>query len=78
MEISSLFGLVKEVLSLGRRFVEACVLIEGLLQITRIIDLTHNDVKQCFCGSNVHYGSCSHARIQFGVVFLRSGKFKWQ
>ena len=42
------------------------------------IDLMHNDVKQCFCGSNVHYGNCSHARIQYGVVFPRSGKFKWQ
>ena len=27
------------------------------------IDLLHNDVKQCFCGSNVHCGSCSHERI---------------
>ena len=33
------------------------------------IDLTHNDVKQCFCGSNVHCGSYSHARIQYSVVF---------
>ena len=38
----------------------------------------HNDVKQCFCSSNVHCGSCSHARIQYGVLFPRSGKFKWQ
>lgn len=35
MQISSLFGLVKEVLSLGKRFMEVCVLIEG--QITWII-----------------------------------------
>ena len=26
-----------------------------------LIDLMHNDAKQCF--SNVHCGSCSHARI---------------
>ena len=25
------------------------------------IDLKHNDVKQCFCGSIVHCGCCSHA-----------------
>ena len=36
----------------------------------------HNDIKQCFCGSHVNCGSCSHARIQYSVVFLRSGKFK--
>ena len=35
----------------------------------RAIDLMHNDVKQCFYGSNVHCGSCRHARIQCGVVF---------
>ena len=34
------------------------------------IDLMYNDVKQCFCGSNMHCGSCSHVRIQCGVVFL--------
>ena len=42
------------------------------------LDLMHDDVKHCFCGSNVHCGSCSHARIQYGGVFPRSGKFKWQ
>ena len=26
------------------------------------IDLMHNDVKQCFHGSKVHCGSCSHER----------------
>ena len=34
----------------------------------------HNDVKRRFCGSNVHCGSCRHARIQYGIVFPRSGK----
>ena len=29
------------------------------------IDFMHNDVKQCFRGSNVHCGSYSHERIQF-------------
>ena len=29
----------------------------------------HNDVKQCFGGSNVHCGSCSYERIQYDVVF---------
>ena len=37
----------------------------------------HNDVKQCFFSSHVHCGSCIHARIQYGVVFPRRGKFKW-
>ena len=32
--------------------------------------------QQCFCGSNVHCNSCSHARIQYGVVFPLSTKFK--
>ena len=32
-----------------------------------------NDVKQCFRSSNVHWGSCSHERIQYGVVFPQSG-----
>ena len=32
------------------------------------LDLMHNDVKQCFRGSNVHYGSFSHERMQYGVV----------
>ena len=27
------------------------------------IDLTHNDVKQCFRGSNVHWGSCDESNI---------------
>ena len=27
-------------------------------------------------GSNVHCGSCSHERIQYGVAFVWSGKFK--
>ena len=30
-----------------------------------LIDVMHNVVKQCFCSSNVHCGSCSHARIQY-------------
>ena len=29
------------------------------------IDLMHNGVNQCFCSSNVHCGSCSHARVVF-------------
>ena len=33
------------------------------------IDLIHNDVKQYFRGSNVLCGSCSHKRIQYGVLF---------
>ena len=36
------------------------------LYIIPIIDLMHNDVKQCFRGLNVHCGSCSHARSQYG------------
>ena len=39
------------------------------------IDLVHNHVKQCFCGSNVHCGSCSHVRIQRGVVFHSKREF---
>ena len=35
----------------------------------------HNDVKHCFVDSNVHCGSCSHERIQYGIVFPGSGKF---
>ena len=46
--------------------------------VKRSTDLIHNDVKQCLCGSNVHCASCGHARIQYGVVFPWSGKFKWQ
>ena len=46
------------------------------LRHASIIDLIHNDVKQCFRGSNVHCGIFSHERIQFGVVFPQSGKFK--
>ena len=42
------------------------------------MDLRHNDVKQCFRGSNMYCGSCSHERIQNGIVFPRSGKFKWE
>ena len=43
------------------------------------IDLMHNDVKQCFHGTNVHCGtSCSHEQILDGVVFRPSGKFKLQ
>ena len=42
------------------------------------LDLMHNDVKQCFRASNVHCGSCIHERIQHGVAFPWSGKFKWQ
>ena len=38
-----------------------------------IIDLMHNDIKQYFCGSNVHCGSCSHVRIQYGVAFPEAG-----
>ena len=38
-----------------------------------LIDLMHNDVKQCFCSSKVHCGSCSHAQIQYGVVFPEAG-----
>ena len=33
----------------------------------------HNDVRLCFCGSCVHCqhcGSCSHERIQYGVVYF--------
>ena len=37
------------------------------------IDLMHNDVKQYFRGSNVDCGSCSHKRIQYGVVFSVAG-----
>ena len=29
-----------------------------------------------FQGSNVHCGSCSHERIQYGVIFPQSGKLK--
>ena len=43
-----------------------------------VIDLMHNYVKQSFCGSNVHCGSCSHAPIQYGVVFPQSVKSKRQ
>ena len=45
----------------------------GNLKVCMEIDLMHNDVKQCFCCSNVRCGSCSLARIQYGVVFPRSG-----
>ena len=31
--------------------------------IGKRIDPMHNDVKQCFCGSNVHCGSLTHTRI---------------
>ena len=33
----------------------------------------HHDVKQYFRGSNVHCGSCSHERIQYGVIFPAAG-----
>ena len=42
------------------------------------IDLMQDDVKQFFRGPNVYCGSCSHEQIEYGVVFPRSGKFKWQ
>ena len=29
----------------------------------------HNEVRQCFRVSNVHCGSCSHERIQYGFEF---------
>ena len=44
----------------------------------KLTDLMHSAVKQCFRSSNVHRGSCSHGRIQYGVVFPPTGKFKWQ
>ena len=43
-----------------------------------LIDLMHDDIKQCFRVLNAHCGSLSHERIQYGVVFPRSGIFKWQ
>ena len=36
----------------------------------------HNDVKQFFRSFNVQSGSCSHERIQSGVVFHQSKKIK--
>ena len=55
-----------------------CITVHNCASNELAIDLMHNDVKQCFCGSNVHCGSCSHARIQYGVVFPWSWKFEWQ
>ena len=49
-----------------------------LMNTLNAIDLLNNDVKQCFGSSNMHCGSCSHERIQYGVLLPRSGKFKWQ
>ena len=33
----------------------------------------HDDVKRCFPGSKVHCGSCSHERLQYGVIFPEAG-----
>ena len=35
-----------------------------------LIDVTCNDVKQCFCSSSVHCGSSSQARIQCVLMWL--------
>ena len=33
----------------------------------------HNDVKQCFSGSNVHGDSCSNAGVQYEPYFPEAG-----